>query len=586
MDAVDGAPSQVNGAELLVRTLVRLGVQDAFNIVGLGLFPLAEAFYRHRDEVRYISSLNETNLALVAEGYARANRSAAFVNVYHASGTGLGMMALTTAWAESVPLVFTSTTSSRKLAGRDQYAAVPRAVTEMSEQFTKWSCEIPSAERIPELVERAFQIANTPPFGPVHLAFPMDVWLEQTEDTGAGHRPTELLADFGAPPEAVTRLAGLLRDSSAPVIVAGSEVARYGAVAATVALAEALGATVLTEDKIADLGFPTVHPQFAGKLSAHRSLVGRADLVLMIGVELTESGLTRPVEFGDATTVVLSPDPMLLTRQLRPDLAVLGTPRATLEAVLRELGPTPVPADVHRSRLAAARELHDARDARNEEIRAIRFDEEPLAIGRIVTEITETMPPGTIVVNHCASGEPFLEDLIPVADTDTFFGISSKASAQGWGGPASIGIQLARPDRRVVAVLGDGGFHFSSTAIYAAAQFDVPVVFVVLNNGGWRDIGALAAVAKSPLVDAEALMGWTFDDPAIDHAGFAASLGLASSRVETPAQLREALEKAFASSAPTFIEVINSPEDAHEFSRVFTQGTADRPTTDTITREA
>lgn len=571
MDPIDDTAAQVNGAELLVRTLVRLGVRDAFNIVGLGLFPLAEAFYRHRDEVRYVSALNETNLGLLATGYARANRSAAFVNVYHASGTALGMMALTTAWAESVPLVFTSTTSSRSLAGRDQYAAVPRAVTEMSSQFTKWSCEIPSADRIPELVERAFQIANTPPYGPVHLGFPMDVWLEQTTDTGKGHRPTEVLTDFAAAPAAVERLAALLQASERPVIVAGAEVARYGAVDATVALAETLGATVLHEDKVADLGFPTTHPQYAGKLGAHRPTVEQADLVLLLGVELTESGLTRPVDFGDATTVVLSPDPLLLTRQIRPDLAILGAPRPTVEAVLTALADS-VPAELRDNRAATARALHSQRDARNEQIRAIRFDDTELAIGRIVTELSAAMPEGAIVVNHCASGEPFVEDLIPYSDTDSFFGISSKASAQGWGGPAAIGIQLARPDRRVVALLGDGGFMFSSTAIYAAAQQDLPVVFVILNNGGWRDIGALATVAKSPLADAESAMGWTFD-PAIDHAGFAASMGLDGYRVATPSELREALTKAFASPKPALIEVMNSPEDAREFSRVFTQST-------------
>ncbi|MGO2097145.1 MAG: thiamine pyrophosphate-binding protein, partial [Candidatus Microbacterium stercoravium] len=147
----------VSGAEHLVRTLERLGVDHAFNIVGLGLFPLAEALYGHRDRIRYVSALNETNLALIANGYARAQRSAAFVNVYHASGTALGMMAVTTAWAEQVPLVYTTTTSSRDLAGRDQYAAVPRAVTEMSAQFVKWSCEVPNAVRIPEILARAFQ---------------------------------------------------------------------------------------------------------------------------------------------------------------------------------------------------------------------------------------------------------------------------------------------------------------------------------------------------------------------------------------------------------------------------------------------
>lgn len=564
-------PETVNGAELLVRTLARLGVEDAFNVAGLGLLPLAEAFYRNRDSIRYISSLNETNLALIANGYARAKGSAAFVNVYHASGTALAMMGVTTAWAEQVPLVFTSTTSSRELSGRDQYAAVPRAVTEMSEQFVKWSCEVPSAERIPELLARAFQIANTPPYGPVHLAFPMDVWLERTADTSPQVVPAELLAAPVASPEAVKRLADLLRGAERPLIVAGGEVERYGAVQSLVALAEATGACVASEDKISDLGFPTTHEQFIGKLSANRKAVAEADLVVLIGVELTESGLTAPIEFGDATTVVLTPDPIALTRQIRPDAAILGMPAETLDAVRERLEVKPIGVRRRKARLAVATALHERREARSARIRTIRFDDDELAISRIATEVERAMPAGAIIVNHCASGEPFVEELVPISDPSTYFGISSKASAQGWGGPAAIGIQLARPDRRVVAMLGDGGFMFSSTAIYAAAQFDVPVVYVILNNGGWRDIGALAKVAGSPLVDAEAEFGWEFLDPGIDHTAFAQSLGLDASRVETAAELRAALERAFASARPTLIEVMNSREDAHEFSRLFTQ---------------
>ena len=570
---MNDTPETVNGAELLVRSLKRLGVTDAFNIAGLGLLPLAEAFYRNRDDIRYISSLNETNLALIANGYARAKHSAAFVNVYHSSGTALGMMGVTTAWAEQVPLVFTSTTSSRTLSATDQYAAVPRAVTEMSEQYVKWSAEVPSAERIPELLARAFQIANTPPFGPVHLAFPMDVWLERTEDSSPRLTPAELLATPGASPLALDRLEALLRAAERPVIVAGGEVERYGAVPRLVEVAEATGASIASEDKISDLGFPTTHEQFIGKLSMNRETIAGADLVVLLGVELTESGLTAPISFGEATTVVVSPDPLALTRQIRPDVAVLGMPGETLGALGERFAAAPLPAEVVRGRREAATELHERREQRSADIRAIRFDDPELAISRIATEVQRTMPEGTIVVNHCASGEPFVEELIPVSDTSSYFGISSKASAQGWGGPAAIGIQLARPDQRVVCMLGDGGFMFSSTAIYAAAQFRIPVVYVILNNGGWRDIGALARVAGSPLVSAEAEFGWEFLDPAIDHTAFARSLGLDATRVETAAELRSSLEAAFASDRPTLIEVMNSREDAEEFSRVFTQST-------------
>ncbi len=563
-------PDRITGAELLVRTLLRLGVEDVFNIVGLGLFPLAEALYAHRAELRYVTALNETNLALMANGYARAKGSAAFVNVYHASGTALGMMGVTTAWAEQVPLVYTTTTSSTALSGRDQYAAVPRAVTEMSGQFVKWSCEIGSVERIPELVARAFQIAGTPPYGPVHLAFPMDLWLQTTEDTSASVGALELFAGPTAEPAAVDRLEQLLRSARRPLLVAGGEVARYGGVDALVAVAEATGAAVASEDKISDLGFPTTHPQFIGKLSADRDALASSDVVVLCGVELTESGLSAPIAFDGQQTAVITVDPAALTRQLRPGISVLGMPRPTLLGLAERLTRRPLPAQTLQSRREAATALHERRARRSTAIRGIRFDAEELAIGRIVTELERAMPDGTILVNHCASGEPFVEELLPVTDTSTYYGISSKASAQGWGGPAAIGIQLAHPDRRVLALLGDGGFMFSSTAIHTAAQQRLPVVFVVLDNGGWRDIGALARVARSPLADAERAFGWEFD-PEIDHAGFARSLGLAAFTAADPVQLREALAAAFSSDGPALIAVRTAKEDADEFSRVFTR---------------
>jgi benzoylformate decarboxylase/acetolactate synthase-1/2/3 large subunit len=117
----------VRGGDLLVDTLIGLGVEDAFHIVGLGTYPLGDAFFRRRREIRYISHVNETNLALCAQGYARAKRAPACAVVYNSSGTALAMMAMTVAWADRAPLVLISSTNSRLTSGRDQYAAVPRS---------------------------------------------------------------------------------------------------------------------------------------------------------------------------------------------------------------------------------------------------------------------------------------------------------------------------------------------------------------------------------------------------------------------------------------------------------------------------
>ncbi|MGO2097144.1 MAG: thiamine pyrophosphate-dependent enzyme, partial [Candidatus Microbacterium stercoravium] len=418
-------------------------------------------------------------------------------------------------------------------------------------------------------------LANTPPFGPVHVAIPMDVWKEEVDDRSGTIHPLRLFGSACAEPDALDALESMLRSADRPLVVAGSEVGRYGGFDALVKLAEATGVAVASEDKVSDLGFPTTHPQFIGKLGANRDLLRSSDAAILWGVELTESGLTEPVDFvATTTTAVVSADPVALTRQLRADVAVLGAAGPTLDALAARFRENPIDESVRRARRDAAEERHHARAERAEAIRRIRFDAPELAIGRIVTEIVEAMPADTVIVNHCASGEPFVEELVAAADPRGFYGISSKASAQGWGGPAAIGIQLASPGRRVVAILGDGGFMFSSTAVYAAAQLRTPVIFVVLNNGGWRDIAALARVADSPLVDAEREFGWEFSEPGIAHADFAASFGLDACRVHTATELRAALERAARADGPSLIEVMNSREDANEFSRVFTQSPA------------
>jgi len=170
------------GADLVVDALIRMGAQKAFNIIGLGMLGLGRAFLDRRKEIDYISHLNETNLTMMAQGYARQTGKPTFSFVYHSSGTALAMMSVTTAWADNVPMVLVSTTSARMTSGRDQYAATPRSPVEMSTQYTKWSYDVTTAERIPEILARAWEIASTPPMGPVHISIPSDLFdLELTE---------------------------------------------------------------------------------------------------------------------------------------------------------------------------------------------------------------------------------------------------------------------------------------------------------------------------------------------------------------------------------------------------------------------
>lgn len=543
------------GADLVVDSLVSLGQDVAFILPGFGIQPLAEAFDARRDEIRMVTALNETNLGLIANGYAQGSGKPAFASVYHSSGTALAMMALTTAWADQVPLVLTSTTTSRANAGRDGYAAVPRALTEMSQQYTKWSAEVNSAARIPELLERAFAIAATPPMGPVHLAFPMDIYLEDVPHDDVSHVreriPAPVVPDSAAIAEAVSHL----RSARRPLIIAGGEVTRYGAADALLRFAERLGAGVVVEEFPSRLPFPTTHPLFLGNVSEYGDLAAY-DLVLACGAEFTEKRDRHALASPAQTLIQLSAGAAEILKQIRPDLILAGDLRLTLDSLRAKLDQEAVPALPS----ADVSKIRSDRANRIDVLRRQGWDSSPLRAGRLIAELEEATR-GCIIVNQAGTNAIYLDMFYPFPDPELYFGLSARGSAQGWAVPAGIGIQLADTERRVVVFVGDGGFMFSSTAIYTAAQRRLPMVFVVVDNRGWRDIAASSRSIAGRAHEREQEHGWTFDMPPIDHAAYVHSLGLTPYYASSPAEFRDALHSALDQTGPAVVIVDSDPAD-------------------------
>lgn len=550
------------GADLVIDTLIGLGAEKVFNIVGLGMLGLGRALLNRRNELGYVSHINETNLTLMAQGYARQTGKPTFCIVYHSSGTALAMMSVTTAWADNVPMVLLSTTGARMTSGRDQYAATPRSLTEMSSQYTKWNYDITTPERIPEILARAWEIASTPPMGPVHISIPSDLYdielsgPQPREDYSRLRNFAEPCADDAGLTEAMT----LLREARRPVLLCGSEVGRLRAVDEMVALAEALGAPVISEQDPSFLGFPTSHPQYVGTVAAGAELLAEADVALAIGFEFTEKG-----NFGEKSILpsstrlaTLSIDPMLLAKQLWPDLALHGHPRPSLRRLADMLAEQPVEAAVKAQRLDICAAGRKARAEAISAADAIPGDQSPVPQKKLIREVYAHCGKDWIIVQAGSTLGWHVESMYEFDDPLNFHAVSGKASAQGWGAPAAMGMQMGAPDRRVLALLGDGNLMFSATCIWGAAQHNLPVIFVVNNNQGWVCVpdGIDAVYNIETDTSGRDAMAWTWGSAPIDFAGFARSLGLEAERVTTADELGACLERAKASRKPWLIEVI------------------------------
>lgn len=554
----------MNGAELLVRSLTGNGITHAFNVPGFGIHPLMEALRKHRNEIRYITGPSETAIGLMADGYGRIMRRPAFVNVYHASGTALAMLGVTTAWADRSPMVFTTTTSARSQARRDQYASVPADITDVTRQFTKWSWEVPSASRIPEAIARAVIMATTPPMGPVHLAFPMDIYEEAVSDeiieSTSMARPERLKLFPKTRPDAegVAAAASLLTRAARPLIIAGADAAQYGAVDRLVAIAEALGAAVLSEPYVPFMGFPNTHRLFGGRFGPNNTLVQRADVILVVGAEFTGGRPMSELPPSETPVIFMTTDPLDVGKQIWADIALIGHPAAALADLYDAIALRPRSDD----RTAWREEVRQATEAysrRLAETVQADLDLTPVSMPRMIREVEAAFGSDTIIVDHSTTGTAYLLQVAGFDDPSRYFGISARASAQGWGLSAAIGMQIAQPERRVVVFLGDGGFMFTSSTLYTAAMWRTPIVALVLKNGGWNDVAYSARKSRGWSESDVAQFGWVAD-PVIDHAGFATSLGIKGLRARTPEELRTALAEAVRTKGPVLIEVEAHPK--------------------------
>ena len=559
--------SGASGADLVTDTLIRLGCKHVFNITGLGMHTLVTSFYRRRRELGYLSHVNETNLALMAQGYARQTRRPAFCFVYQASGTALGMMALTTAWADHAPLVIVSTGSSRTVSGREPYAGLPRSAVEMGAQYAKWSYEVATASRIPEALARAYAIAAEPPMGPVHLVIPCDVYDEIVPETPprSNFGRTRFYVEDCADETGLARVAEMLVAAERPVLIGGSEIGQLGAVGSLVSLAEALGAPVVLEDAPSYLSFPTTHDQYVGGVRANAALLSQSDAILSIGAEYSEIGdpNEKPPFPPSIPLASLSVGRLDTTRQLWPDIALSGHPRASLTRLAELVGKAGVASEKRARRLAVCAGLREGRRNRVAHVGELDRSISPVPPAQLIEEIRRFCGQDWIVLQGGSTAGFQFDSIYEMDDPDKFHGLSGKASAQGWAGPVSIGIQLAAPQSRVMALIGDGNLMFSATCLWAAAKNKLPMIFVVINNGGWASIPSFMRIYGNftPNEGAGNEMGWTFGEAPIDYVSLARGLGLSAGRASTADELAEILVRAGSSREPWLIEVATAFDD-------------------------
>jgi benzoylformate decarboxylase len=509
--------------EAVFGLLRQFGLNTIFGNPGSTELPMYRDFPA---DFRYVLGLQESVVVAMADGFAQARGSAAFVNLHSAIGVGHAVGSLFTAYRNQSPLVVTAGQQARSILPFEPFLYSAEA-TNLPRPYVKWSCEPARAEDVPAAIARAFFTALQPPRGPTFVSVPVDDWDRPCTPPP----PREVSSRLGGDPAPLSRAGEMLSAAQRPVLVAGASVARDQAWDDLVGLAERHQAPVWMSPLSSRNSFPERHPLFAGFLPADRErIVARLaghDLIVVLGAPVFTyhiEGHGPHIPTG-TRLVQLTDDPAAAGR------APVGLSIVTdLKLGIRALLAAPAP-----DRAAPAVPP-----------RAPALPPDRLSDRFLMQQLAALRPPGSIVVEEAPSSRAAMHAYLPMLEPDSFYTCAS--GGLGHGLPAAVGVALARSGRRVIALLGDGSAMYSIQGLWSAAELALPVTFVIVNNGGYRALEEFA-----PHFRLTALPGTLL--PHLDFCALARAQGFEGVRVTRCAQLDVALAMAFAAPGPVLVEV-------------------------------
>jgi benzoylformate decarboxylase len=484
------------------------------------------------EDFAYVLGLQELVVVGMADGFAQASGRTAHVNLHTAPGVGNAVGGIFNAQANRSPLLITAgqqvrpqITIEANLTNRD--------ATLGPQPYVKWSHEPPRAQDVPQAIARAIHHASLPPRGPAFVSIPMDDWdLEMDEDVKRRAVTGRAMPD----PLALEELAQLLNEARSPVLVAGPEIDASGGWEAAVALAELQRLPVWATPATGGgrLGFPEDHASFQGILPPaigplSETLKGH-DLVLVVGSSVFPYYPYIPGPFlpEGASLVQITSDPSEAARAPAGD-AIVGDVALALDRLFELLGPSQRPAP-------------DPRPLPGEPAEA-----EPISGSAAMAALADVWPEDGIAVVETPSSTIALRNRLRLSQPGSYY--FSSSGGLGFGIAASVGVQLAQPQRPVVCVLGEGSAQYGITALWTAAAYRVPVTFLVLRNEEYMILKWFAEFEQ-----AQGLPG--LDLPGLDVASVAEAYGVPSQEVSTREELAEALRGAIAvQEGPRLVQV-------------------------------
>ncbi|HUF54290.1 MAG TPA: thiamine pyrophosphate-binding protein [Dehalococcoidia bacterium] len=548
---------RLTGRHLMIEQLLANGTKYVFGNPGTTEQGFMDALQEY-PQLEYILALHEGVATGIADGYTRASGGPAFLQLHITPGLGNAMGMLYNSYRTGAPIVIYAGNHPQR--GASQDPILTGDLVRLAEPLTKWAVEAQDAAEVPILLRRAFKTAMEPPRGPVFLSVPTNIMDEEAD---VDLMPTTYVDTRVRPSiEAIERVAQMFIESRTPLIVAGDGVSVSGGQAELVQLAELTGARVHTTFS-AELPFPSAHPQYGGLLNVVSApmLAGQladADLIFAIGTPVLT--LLFPLDESpcppSAKVVHIDINAREIGKNWRLDAGIMADPRLSLVDLLDAI--KRLQSDDYQAGAATRREKVAA--GGDQMMQALemaarsKWDKDPMSAGRMMYEIGEAMAPDTLLFDESITSGGYLMRYLRFPDTGRHY--RATGGGLGPGMPSPIGIKLARPDRPVMSIVGDGSALYTIQSVWTAAHHKIPVTWVIANNQSYRILKLNMLEYLGEGAAGREFVEMDLTGPALDFAQIAQSFGVKGARIEHPDEIGDALREAQSSGEPRLIDVV------------------------------
>lgn len=542
---------KISGGEALVRCLVNEGIDLVFGYPGGAIMPLYDTLYAYQDKIKHILTRHEQGSIHAAEGYARATGKTGVVISTSGPGATNLVTGIADARIDSTPLVIFSGQVGTNVLGNDAFQETD--FIDVTNPISKWGILVKKASDLPEIIAKAFYIANSGRPGPVVIDLPRDVQVEFME--WEGYTKCNFIRTYEARPkvnlEEIQRAADLINKAERPLILAGNGVVVANAERVLGEIAEK-GDIPVASTLHGISVMATSHPLYKGMVGMHGNIgpnlgTNRADVILAVGMRFDDRIVGKVSTYAPQAKIVhIDIDASEMGRTINPYLTI----HADANDALKELLPL-IEVKTHKDWLDFFSKCE-----RKEEEKVIYRQLHPktgsmMTMAEVIRKVSDSFNSDAILVTDVGQNQ---------MSSVRYFRFSSPRSVitsgglgtMGFGIPAAIGAKIGRPERAVCLFCGDGGFQMTIQELGTIMEYNINVKIVILNNNylgnvrQWQQLFFGSRYSQTPLLNP-------------DFIKITEAYGIKGEDVSAREELDEAVERMIKHKGPYVLNVCIDP---------------------------